>query len=183
MKILLSYNTTKKFQIIICFTIIIVLLTGCSFHIFAAGRNQEEIASLKGRLSLFQKALDEFGAISPEQAANLWAKGVKNRNGALQYAVMDNKLKEKFSNILEKERQSWVTGGSSPWVETYKIFSSEKKDETTYEIIVRFKMMTSYADMGSYNANLLIEKEDNYWGIKNIEMESLLKKYLRYPDL
>ena len=73
-------------------------------------------------IGLAEEALKEFGAISGEEAANLWAKGIMTRNGVLQYSVMSNELQQEFKNHLSDANiTSWVTGTSSPWITGYEM--------------------------------------------------------------
>lgn len=154
-----------------------------SFRLRPTAVDIEKYNYVNAKAKLFKEAVDEFGAISPEQAANLWAKGVQNRNGALQYAVLDNKLKKTYSENMEKERPSWVTGWSSPWVESYDIVKVEKKNANTYSISVKFDMKTSAGSEGSHHAYLLIMKRDSYWVIINITMDDFLKGLTGYDNL
>ena len=62
----------------------------------------------------------QFGmALAPEEpgSVNSWAKGVKTRNGALQYAVMSPELERNITMSF----QGWSTGVSSPWADSYEI--------------------------------------------------------------
>lgn len=69
---------------------------------------------LKAQVSYFQDALDELGATSPLQVANLWAKAEETRNGVYQYSVACNKLKEDIIKKLGKADESfWNIGGST----------------------------------------------------------------------
>ncbi len=174
----------KKKKIIAFIGVFLLFTTVLCFacNICASGALTEDCNYSKSKASLFQEAINEFGATFPEQSVNLWAKGVKERNGALQYAVMDEKLKSKFSNYLEKNRPSWVTGGSSPWIETYEI-KLNKVDTFTYKAEVVFSLATSAGSLGSYPAYLQIVKQSNYWMIKDIQMDEKLRQYLNYPKL
>lgn len=153
-----------------------------SFRLCPSTVDIEKYNYVSAKAKLFKDAIDEFGAILPEQAAYLWAKGVKNRNGALQYAVLDNRLKEAYSENVEKEHPSWVTGWSSPWVENYDIVKIQKKNPNTCSIDVRFDMKSSAGREGSHNAHLLVMKRDSYWVVINITMDEFLKGLTGYTD-
>ncbi|OPZ94999.1 MAG: hypothetical protein BWY74_00123 [Firmicutes bacterium ADurb.Bin419] len=172
----------KKKKVIAFIGVFLIFTAALCFacNIFASGAAKGDCNYSKSKASRFQEAINEFGAISPEQSVNLWAKGVRERNGALQYAVMDEKLKLKFSNYLDKNRPSWVTGGSSPWIETYEI-KLNKVDTSTYKVEVIFSLATSAGSLGSYPAYLQIVKQGNYWMIKDIQMDEKLRQYLNYP--
>ena len=156
----------------VIFSVIGVVALLYSLNVFAFGQEVNSCNFIKAKADMFQQAIDDFGAISPDEAAFLWAKGVKGRNGALQYAVMDSNLKKAFNDNMEKERPSWVTGVSSPWVEYFEIVKSEKEDDSTYYITVRFDLATSTGSAGSYNTCLLIVKDGKYWVIEKIAGDS-----------
>ena len=60
-----------------------------------------------------------FAAETPLEAVETWAEGVKDRNGAVQFAVFSPALQQRARSSYE--RIHWVTGISSPYVSTYSI--------------------------------------------------------------
>ncbi|WP_052339542.1 copper amine oxidase N-terminal domain-containing protein [Gorillibacterium massiliense] len=68
------------------------------------------------RVELLELAL---AADSADKAVADYAEAVKTRNGAWQYALMTDSLKEKSKEGFESF--NWVTGVSSPWVDRYTI--------------------------------------------------------------
>ncbi|MGB9867404.1 MAG: copper amine oxidase N-terminal domain-containing protein [Bacillota bacterium] len=55
----------------------------------------------------------------PVWVANAWADAVKNRNGAVQFALLSPELREKYRPAFEQ--LGWVTWVSGPWVESYQV--------------------------------------------------------------
>jgi len=53
-----------------------------------------------------------------EQCANDYAEAIKGRNGALEFALYDNSLKEEKRGDFSGQ---WVTGVSSLWVDSYTV--------------------------------------------------------------
>ena len=49
-----------------------------------SGGEPVSMQQLKAQVDFFKQALDEFGAISPMQAAQLWEKSRETRNGVYQ---------------------------------------------------------------------------------------------------
>ena len=95
------------------------------------------------RISLLEKALT---AQTAEEAAQLWAKGVQTRNGALQYAVLSPELRLNMkANYADK---GWITGVSSPWVENYKIINQIPQDDG-WEFEIEYQLMTSTGRAGT----------------------------------
>jgi len=68
-----------------------------------------ELVSLQRQVKLLQEAV---APATPREAVEKWAKGLKDRNGALQYAVLSPELKDQ--NLYSYESCRWVTGTSSP---------------------------------------------------------------------
>lgn len=128
-----------------------------------------EKKSLEGRLMLFQEFVEDYNPQKPEDVAQLWAKGVKTRNGAVQYAALSKPLKEKFKELMDK-RESWVTGFSSPWIESYNI-TKEKVNESTWKYNISFKAVTSAPDTYIWHATLIVSKENDKWRIIDIQKD------------
>jgi len=125
---------------------------------------------LKAQVSYFQDAIDELGATSPLQVANLWAKAEKTRNGVYQYAVACNKLKEEIIKKLGKADESfWNIGVSSPWLSKYEIVKNTRIDNSTYEIILKYYWTTSTGDMKPTFNTLKIIKNNSYWCVKDVK--------------
>ncbi|WML33707.1 hypothetical protein [Clostridium sp. OS1-26] len=125
------------------------------------------INTLQGVVTLFKESINEFGAASPEDAVDIWAKGVKIRNGALQYAVLSKSLKAKMEDSLNNT--SWITGASSPWIESYKVTEYKKINYITYKAVINFHLMTAKLDAGYVSAELTIEKSGKHWVISKIK--------------
>ena len=109
-------------------------------------------------------------ALAPQsslEALHSWATGVKDRNGALQYAVMAPELQEKHYN--EMVLSNWSTGVSSPWAEQYQI----EKIYDTDDDITTYKVLFTYTD-STRNTNIIekhvtIGKNDGTWHVSAIE--------------
>lgn len=139
----------------------------------AAMRN-DECAMVKAKAELFEKAIGEFGALTPDDTALLWGKGVQERNGALQYAVMSAELKKAYKEALDKNISSWVTGFSSPWVDKFEIIESKRISAGEYEITMQFSLATSTGSAGKHLAKLSIIKEGQYWVINNVKADEVI---------
>ena len=68
-------------------------------------------------------------AFTADECVSYYANAVKNRNGMLQYALLHERLKERYS--MDFENTNWVTGLSSSQIES---FSINKIDPLNYEI-------------------------------------------------
>ncbi|MEG1254901.1 hypothetical protein [Clostridium sp.] len=134
-----------------------------------ADNNQIVINKMIEHISLAEEAINEFGASSGQCAVELWAKGIMNRNGVLQYAVMDNRLKGEFKDkLMEDENISWVTGVSSPWVTSYEVSDVVNVSDKLKLYKVKFNLATSNgAEDSAYNTLTVVKNEDK-WVISSI---------------
>lgn len=80
----------------------------------------------------------EFALVSgtPEDIANTWARAFMMRNGAAQYAVMSDELKNKYKSDMES--WNWMPGASSPWADSYEIAAKEKQPDGTWKFTFRY---------------------------------------------
>ncbi|MBE1446646.1 hypothetical protein [Paenibacillus sp. OAS669] len=91
---------------------------------------------------------DGLLADTPEEALNTWIKGIRTRNGALQYAVFSPELKERTKS--EFESFYWVTGGSSPHMGAIENLESSAPDEDTVQYSFDYRVVaTEYDEQGS----------------------------------
>jgi hypothetical protein len=138
----------------------------------AAEKNRYEVQS-----QLLMEALRQVGPCGVGEAAGIWANGLKTRNAAVQYAAMTNDLKEEYARQLEETAPYWVTGMSSPWVESYRIVRESKMDKDRHTVELAFSTMTSTGPAEGYRAALTIVAEDGFWRIAAISMDEGLVPY------
>jgi hypothetical protein len=165
------YKNTKL--ILISTIFIISLLIYQTINVNAEAYNVPEnnltLQQIKAQIYLFDKALNEFGATSPEQALDMWVNGFKNRNGVMQYSVLCDGLKKDWIKRMGDPTNSyWIIGGSSPWLGDYTVIKS-KKLNSSYKVTVKLHWVAS----GNYNdyeeKTLTIVKVNNKWCIKEIK--------------
>lgn len=125
-----------------------------------------DLASLQRQVRLLQAAVAPG---TPREAAETWARGVKERNGALQHAVLSPELKEK--SRMDYESFGWVTGTSSPWAERYEIDSEENKGDGTWEFEIRFEMATSTGPAGTSVQRVAVGKFDRAFYVSRLFSE------------
>lgn len=104
------------------------------------------------RIELLETALAPKTA---EAAAYDWAEAIKTRNGAWQYALMNEQLKEEY--LPQFEESNWVTGFSSPWVADYTV-SREEDEVNDVKFKIKFDWYTSDGYEYSNFANLTASK-------------------------
>lgn len=90
------------------------------------------------------------------QTADEWASAVKSRDGKAQYALMSPDLQESIYDDFAG--LNWVTGTSSPWVESYTV----QESDTGVQVI--FNYATSTGPAGSYRQDLTFQQQDG--GVK-----------------
>jgi hypothetical protein len=87
------------------------------------------------------------------EAALSWAKAVKTRNGALQFAILAPELRGKMQ--ADYVQQNWVTGASSPWVQSYKI-TRQVQQGGSWEFEIQYQMMTSGGSAGTQSDRIRV---------------------------
>lgn len=132
------------------------------------------------RSQLLVEAMNYVGVCFPEDAAAVWAEGLKNRSAALQYAVMGKPLKDEYARQLNETAPNWVTGISSPFISEYQIVNTEAVSNTLQRITLRFSLATSIGTAGEAQAVLDIIKEGSFWRIENIDADKALFPYTRF---
>mgnify|MGYP001319030587 CR=1 FL=1 len=118
---------------------------------------------LQQQVDLLQQGLT---AETPQEAARTWAKGVKNRNGAVQFAVLSPELKEKTRSHYESIH--WVTGVSSPWVDEFHIAKERETGDGSWEFEIEFHLKTSTGDAGMEAASLKVAETEGKWYITQV---------------
>ncbi len=166
------------------FVLIAVVINGIGYvldlkyvSVFAAAR---QIDKYQVRSELLMDAMEDVGVCCAEDAANVWASGLKKRSAALQYSVMTTELKKVYAKQLDSVFPNWVTGVSSPWVDSYKITKTEKVNENTYIFNILFSTKTSTGPAGDYSAILTVIKEDGFWRVTKIDADKQLYAYTGY---
>ncbi|MDN5301039.1 MAG: hypothetical protein PWQ60_553 [Thermoanaerobacteraceae bacterium] len=115
--------------------------------------------SMEFRINQLERAL---APKDPMEAVTTWVEAVKDRSGAVQYAVMSPELKKgKYSELAGMH---WVTGVSSPWVDSYKITELGRGEDGSYRYKVDILWMTSagsstgeeYVTVKKYDENFFI---------------------------
>jgi len=134
-----------------------------------AAKRENEL--LQQQIYMLQKAVE---ASTPEQAIETWARAVKTRNGALQYAMIDP---DKRSLVLKAmQERNWVTGLSSPWLERYKISKGTKQKNGSVLFNVQFDYRTSddvnkkiaWKDIEAFPVK--VSKKEGSWYIENTDI-------------
>ncbi|MDD4588745.1 MAG: copper amine oxidase N-terminal domain-containing protein [Heliobacteriaceae bacterium] len=132
-----------------------------------------KLYSLQEQVKLLQA---ELAPKTPREAAEKWAKGVKERNGALQYAVLSPELKEQ--SFADYESYGWVTGMSSPWVECYEITKETKTGEDTWEYEIKFESATSTGPAGSSVDKVVVKQYNQNWYVAQVFDENRITSQL-----
>ncbi|MBK3495262.1 hypothetical protein JFL43_10440 [Viridibacillus sp. YIM B01967] len=93
---------------------------------------------------------------TPKQAVEIWILGVKNRSGAVQYALLSPTL-QKYTR-KQFEEAGWVTGQSSPWVDHVHFVKKNKISDTNVQYTIAYDLLTSYANFGTWYKVITVEK-------------------------
>ena len=185
MKMVLSRQVKGIIRIVIILCLLVVALINvigyrldCKYiSVFAA---VAEVDKYQVKSDLLMEAMNQVGVSTPESAAKVWANGLKTRSAALQYSVMGAKLKKEYASQLDKNHPNWVTGVSSPWVDSYKITDISAAGDNQYAIKLCFSTVTSAGSAGDYNAVLIITRDGDFWRITDISPDKGLSAYMGF---
>ncbi len=138
-----------------------------------------EVQAQKTRISLLESAL---APKDPHAAVATWAEGVKTRNGALQYAVMSQELREDvYSHFVEL---NWTTGTSSPWVLSYEVIDKGKIDGETFWYAVEFTYTDSKQSTFTARKCVTAKNYEGNWLITSVmdqlQADPVVYKNTRY---
>lgn len=139
-----------------------------------------QVNPYKTRSELLMDATNYTGVFTPEQAAELWAKGLERRSAAMQYTVMTKKLKEKYAAQLDALRSNWVVGMSSPSVQGYSIIRTNRTDDTHAEINLKIETAATWSPSEFHDAKLWLVREGEFWRIDSIWADKQLYPYTLY---
>lgn len=153
------------FILIVGIAILAYVFWGCGMRM---SEKVDPCMDYKIRIELFEKAVEEFGAVTPIEAAETWIKGVKTRNGALQYATMSSELKKIYKEALDASDPNWVTGISSPWVDSYTILGTKRPSKGEYIVTMEVNLATSSGSAGKYPVKLSVINENGFWRINEV---------------
>lgn len=139
-----------------------------------------QVNPYKTRSELLMAATNYVGALTPDQAATIWAEGLTHRSAAMQYIVMTEKLKSEYARQLDAVKSNWVTGMSSPWVGGFTFEKINNLDNLHAEIDIKFEIVNTASPPKYYNAKLWLIKEDGFWRISRISTDKELTLYTFY---
>ncbi len=180
----MSVPLYQKLIWLACFCL---LLMTASVFLLASMMNRQDMPAaaaytdLQVKTKMLTAALGEVGVCSPRDAALLWAKGIKLRNAALQYAVLSGPLKERFLKAWEQTAPGWVTGVSSPWISKYELNSEHHRDGI-YTYVIVFTADTSTGTAGTYTARITVEADHGFWRITHIDTDDAFRVYMGDMD-
>ncbi len=99
-----------------------------------------------------------------EAAVKMYAQAVKDRKGAVQYALYSDKLKTEKKPELES--MNWVTGVSSPWVTGYNI---KNKGSNKYDIVFNWATAAGKAPDSTVSITVGKVKDMDHWEITAVK--------------
>jgi hypothetical protein len=143
-----------------------------------------EVDKYEVRSRLLIEAMEQVGVCNPQAVIEVWMQGLIKRSAALQYSVMSEKLKATYAMQLEESAPNWVTGISSPWIDSYKIVKVQSNRRNSYVVKLEISTVTSTGPAGRYNAVLAIEKKGDFWQITKLSFDQELYVYTRFkPEM
>ncbi|WP_047153445.1 hypothetical protein [Aneurinibacillus tyrosinisolvens] len=120
-------------------------------------------ASLQKRIEQLEKAI---APKTPEETVRLWFEGLKNRNGAIQFAVSAPNLRTP-EWLKAYEQWDWKLPGSSPWIASYKL-NGKKTGEKSWDYAVDYILIDSTGRKKIATLNLTVQQFDNNWYVSKV---------------
>ncbi|MFS0639164.1 hypothetical protein AB1K84_25150 [Mesobacillus foraminis] len=112
-----------------------------------------------------------------KDALNLWLLGVKNRSGAVQYALLSPTLQKQTRR--QYEQRGWVTGGSSPWIDNIEIVKVNKINNSSREYTITYELLNSAEKLGTGRKVITVSKNPLHYR-KNWFITKILTTYNQY---
>lgn len=148
----------KKF---VCAMALIVGMQGMTIASAYEQGNPTEV-----RVQLLEQSLV---AHSSQQAIESWSQALKERNGAVQYAYLANPLRATY--YFKMKELNWVTGGSSPWIDQYKITKEKKIGEHRFEFDLEFVVTNSSKETKKEKGKATVQLEQGKWVVSHIALD------------
>jgi len=139
--------------------------------------NGGDVVRYKTQSTLLKDAMEYVGVNNPEKAVEVWSEGLKGRSAATQYSVMTKELKEIYAKDLEEWRPNWVTGGSSPRVESYEITGAESPNEDSRIYDITYNTTNSVQEYNSFTVELEVVHTGDFWRIAKVSGDEDSKIY------
>jgi len=185
MKILLIKSKKKLISgLIFLFIAIIALVNAIGYvfnikyiSVFAA---VAEIDNYQIKSTLLMEAMDDVGVCNAEDAAKVWANGLKERSAAMQYSVMTSELKKEYVKQVDENFPNWVTGVSSPWIDGFEIKDTENDEKGICIYNIVFSTKTGAGHWGDYEAEITIIKDGCFSRVSKIKADKELNVYMGF---
>ncbi|KTD18734.1 Uncharacterised protein [Legionella lansingensis] len=121
---------TSTFKMILIYSLVLFALPTLGL---AEAISQSE--SDAARILMLEKAL---APKTPDAVASMFAEANKDRNGAVQFMLFSDQLKNKYKDNWPY----WVSGASSPWITSYKIKKTAQK-KNSWQFQITYEWATS----------------------------------------
>ncbi len=117
---------------------------------------------------------------TPKQTVELWILGVKNRSGAVQYALLSPTLQKVTKKRFEEK--GWNTGQSSPWVENFRTTKVDKVSDEKVKYTITYDLISSYKNFGTGQKMITLEKNPAT-GKRTWFITQIVTKYKEYEGV
>lgn len=126
--------------------------------------DSELINEMIQHIGLSEEALRYIKTNSKEEVIDIWAKGIMERNGVIQYAAMCNQLRNEFKNYLAStSNYSWITE-EHDYI-SYEIVKINDVSEKLALVTIAFMKTEGEADHISLS---IVKNDEDRWGINSI---------------
>lgn len=141
-----------------------------------------DIVQCSVQRDLLKDAMNYVGVDTAKKTVDVWSEGLKQRSAAIQYSVMTKKLKDIYEKDLKERNANWVTGMSSPWVDSYEITNEKKVNDKTQVFEVEYNTATSTGVSEPFTVILEVIKDNDFWRISKVNGDELSTAYTGFKD-
>jgi hypothetical protein len=141
-----------------------------------------DIVQCSVQRDLLKDAMSYVGVDTPKKAVDVWSEGLKQRSAAIQYSVMTKELKDIYEKDLKERNANWVTGMSSPWVDSHEITNEKKVNDKTQIFEVKYNTATSAGESEPFTVILEVIKDNDFWHISKVNGDESSTAYTGFKD-
>lgn len=114
------------------------------------------IENLSFRNTLWEQSSNFVKVLNKDEAATLWANGIKEKNGALLYVISNDNVKNQLKNLF-KDNPSWFIEQNQNIIESFTLSKPKKISKNLYSYEITYKTLHTDGYSQLLKQNLSVE--------------------------
>lgn len=119
------------------------------------------IENLSFKNTLWEQSSNYIKIDDKDEIVNLWACGIRDKNGALLYSVSNENIKAQLKNIF-RDNPSWFIEQPEYQIQSFEVKKPKKISKNLFSYEVIYKSIHSSGDNKNLKQILRIEKGKDY---------------------